>query len=167
MIWATVSSWSCFCWLYRASPSLAAKNIINLIFIFMIWWSPRVVSSLMLLEEGVSNDQGILLAKLLLAFVVLHFVIQSQTCLLLQVSLEFLLLHSNPLWWKGNIFGVLVLECLVDLHRAIQLHLLQHYWLGIDLDYCDIEWLALETKSGHSVIATLSGKQTHSEGQCR
>ena len=30
MIWATVSSWSCFCWLYRASPSLAAKNIINL-----------------------------------------------------------------------------------------------------------------------------------------
>ena len=29
MIWATVSSWSCFRWLYRASPSLAAKNIIN------------------------------------------------------------------------------------------------------------------------------------------
>ena len=27
MIWATVNSWSCFCWLYRASPSLAAKNI--------------------------------------------------------------------------------------------------------------------------------------------
>ena len=32
MIWATVSSWSCFCWLYRASPSLDAKNIINLDF---------------------------------------------------------------------------------------------------------------------------------------
>ena len=31
MIWATVGSWSCFCWLYRASPSLAAKNIINLV----------------------------------------------------------------------------------------------------------------------------------------
>jgi len=31
MIWATVSSWSCLCWLYRASPSLAAKNIINLL----------------------------------------------------------------------------------------------------------------------------------------
>ena len=29
MIWATVSSQSCFCWLYRASPSLATKNIIN------------------------------------------------------------------------------------------------------------------------------------------
>ena len=24
MIWTSVSSWSCFCWLYRASPSLAA-----------------------------------------------------------------------------------------------------------------------------------------------
>jgi len=31
MIWATVSSRSCFCWLYRASISLAANNIINLI----------------------------------------------------------------------------------------------------------------------------------------
>ena len=31
MIWATVSSRSCFCWLYRTSPSLAANNIINLI----------------------------------------------------------------------------------------------------------------------------------------
>ena len=30
MIWASVSSRSCFCWLCRASPSLAAKNIINL-----------------------------------------------------------------------------------------------------------------------------------------
>ena len=27
MIWATVSSWSCFCWPYRASPSSAEKNI--------------------------------------------------------------------------------------------------------------------------------------------
>ena len=35
MIWATVSSWSCFCWPYRASPPLAAKNIIN-----MIWCWP-------------------------------------------------------------------------------------------------------------------------------
>ena len=31
MIWATVSSRSCFCWLYRASPFSAAKNIINLV----------------------------------------------------------------------------------------------------------------------------------------
>ena len=37
MIWATVSSQSCFCWLYRVSPTLAAKNIINLISVLTIW----------------------------------------------------------------------------------------------------------------------------------
>ena len=64
MIWATVSSWSCFCWLYRASPSLAAKNIINLISVVTIWWCPCVESSLVLLDEGVCYDQCILLAEL-------------------------------------------------------------------------------------------------------
>ena len=44
----------------------------------------------MLLEEGV------LLAKLLV-FALLRFVLQSQIWLLLQVSLDFLLLHSSPL----------------------------------------------------------------------
>ena len=57
MIWATVSSWSCFCWLYRASPSLAAKNIISLILVLTIWWCLCVESSLVLLEEGVCYDQ--------------------------------------------------------------------------------------------------------------
>ena len=64
MIWATVSSQSCFCWLYRASPSLAAKNIINLISVLTIWLCPCVESSLVLLEEGVCYDQCVLLAKL-------------------------------------------------------------------------------------------------------
>ena len=40
---------------------------------------------------------------------------------------------------------MLVLEGLVGLHRTIQLQLLQHYGEHIDLDYCDIEWFALET----------------------
>ena len=64
MIWATVSSWSCFCWLYRASPSLAAKDIISLISVLTIWWCPCVESSPVLLEEGVCYDQCILLAEL-------------------------------------------------------------------------------------------------------
>ena len=59
MVWATVSSWSCFCWLYRASPSLAAKNIINLISVLTIWWCPYIESSLVLLEEGVCYNQCI------------------------------------------------------------------------------------------------------------
>ena len=31
---------------------------------------------------------------------------------------------------KGHLFWVLVLKGLVGLHRTVQLHLLQHYWLG-------------------------------------
>ena len=45
---------------------------------------------------------------------------------------------------------MLVLEGLVYLHRTVQLQLLQRYWLwrywDVDLDYCDIEWFALETE---------------------
>ena len=47
---------------------------------------------------------------------------------------------------KGHLFWVLVLKGLVGLYRTIQLQLLQHYWSGQDLDYCDIEWFALETE---------------------
>ena len=129
MIWATVSSRSCFCWLYVASPSLAAKNIINLISVLTIWWYPCVESSLVLLEDGVCYDQCVLLTKLL-AFALLHFVLQGWVCLLLQVSLDFLLLHSSPLYWKGHLFVVLVLEGLIGLHRNVQLQLLPRYWLG-------------------------------------
>ena len=60
MSWAIVSSWSCFCLLHRASPSVAAKNIINLVLILAIWWCPCVESSLVLLEEGVCYDQCVL-----------------------------------------------------------------------------------------------------------
>ena len=47
---------------------------------------------------------------------------------------------------------MLVLEDLVDLYRTGQLQLLQHQWLGIVLDFCDVEWFALETSRDHSVI---------------
>ena len=53
---------------------------------------------------------------------------------------------------------MLVLKGLVGLHRTIQLQLLQHYWWGIDLDYCDIEWFALETNRDHSVIFEIASK---------
>ena len=62
MVWATIRYLSCFCWLYRASSSLAAKNIINLNSVLAIWWCLCVESFLVLLEEGVCYDQCILLA---------------------------------------------------------------------------------------------------------
>ena len=48
----------------------------------------------MLLEEGVCYDQCVLLTKLL-AFALLHSVFQGQICLLLRVSLDFLLLEVS------------------------------------------------------------------------
>ena len=73
------------------------------------------------------------LGESLLVFALLHSAFQGQICLLLQVYLDFLLLHSSPLQWKGHLFWMLVLEGLVCLHRTIQLQLLQHYWLGYRL----------------------------------
>ena len=127
MIWATSCSWFHFCWLYRVSPSLAANNIINLIFVLTIWWCPWVESSLVLLEEGVCSDQYFLLAKAL-DFALLHFVFQGQTCLLLlQGSPDFWLFHSS-----FSFFGI-------------------SDW-NTDLDYSNIEWFALEMNRVHSVI---------------
>ena len=54
------------------------------------------------------------LEKTLSAFALLHSVLQGQTCLLLQVSLDFLLLHSSPQWWIEHLFLVLVLKGLAE-----------------------------------------------------
>ena len=59
---------------------------------------------------------------------------------------------------KGHIFGVLVLEGLVGLHKTVQLQLLQHHLLGYRLDYCNIEWFALERNRDHSVIFEIASK---------
>ena len=53
---------------------------------------------------------------------------------------------------------MLVLKGLVGLHRTVQLQLLQRYWLGIDLDYRDIEWFALEMNRDHSVVFEIASK---------
>ena len=151
MIWATVSSLSCFCWLYRDSPSLGAKNIINLISVDRLVMSMCRVFSCVV-GRGCFLWPVCSLGKLLLAFALLHSVLQYQICLLLQMFLNFLLLHSSPLWWKGHLFRVLVLKGLVGLHRTVQLQLFSITGRGLDLGYRDIEWFALDPNRDHSVI---------------
>ena len=51
-----------------------------------------------------------------------------------------------------------VLKGLVGLHRTVQLQLPQRYWLGLDLDYYDIEWFPLETNRDHSVVFEIASK---------
>ena len=130
MIWATVSSRSCFCWLYRASPSLDAKNIINLILVLTLWWCPYVESSLVLLEKGICYDQCVLLAKL--CWPLPCFILYSKAKFACY-SRYFLTLYfciPVPYNEKDIFFWVLALEGLVGLYRIIQLQLLQHYWSG-------------------------------------
>ena len=57
---------------------------------------------------------------------------------------------------KRASFLVLVLEGLEALHRTVQLLLLSGW--GIVLDYCDIEWFALETNRDHSVVFEIAPK---------
>ena len=53
---------------------------------------------------------------------------------------------------------MLVLKGLVGLHRTVQLQLPSVTGWGIDLDYCDIEWFALETNKDHSVVFEIASK---------
>ena len=47
---------------------------------------------------------------------------------------------------------MLVLKGLIGLHRTVQPSFFSITGWGIDLDYCDIEWFALETNRDHSVV---------------
>ena len=51
---------------------------------------------------------------------------------------------------------MLVLKGLVGLHRTIQLFSITGW--GIDLDYRDIEWFALQTNRDHSVVFEIASK---------
>ena len=59
---------------------------------------------------------------------------------------------------KDIFFGVLVLEGLVSLHQTNQFCFFGISGWGIDLDYCDSEWFALETNRGHSVFSEIASK---------
>ena len=53
---------------------------------------------------------------------------------------------------------MLVLKGLVGLYRTVQLSFFSVTGWGIDLDYCDIEWFALETNRDHSVVLEIVSK---------
>ena len=67
--------------------------------------------------------------KTLLAFALLHFVLQGQICLLSLARYLLTFAFQYPIM-KGTLFWVLVLEGLVDIHRTIQLQFLKQYCLG-------------------------------------
>ena len=53
---------------------------------------------------------------------------------------------------------MLVLEGLVGLHRTVNFSFFSITGWGIDLDYCDIQWFALEMNRDHSGILEIASK---------
>ena len=53
---------------------------------------------------------------------------------------------------------MLILEDLVGYHRTFNLSFFGISSWGIDLDYCDIEWFALEMNRDHSVMFEIASK---------
>ena len=53
---------------------------------------------------------------------------------------------------------MLALEDLVCVHRTINFNFFSITLQGIDLDYCDIEWFALETNRDNSVAFEIASK---------
>ena len=139
MILATVSSWSCFCWLYRASPSLAAKNIINLISVLIIWWCPCGVFSCVV-GRGCLLWSVCSLGKILLPFFPASFCIPRPN-LPVTPGISWLpnFAFHSPIMKRTSFLGGSSRRSL-GLHRTVQLQLLQHYWSGHRLGllwYCN------------------------------
>ena len=129
MIWAKVSSWSCFCWLNRASSSLAAKNIMKLISVLTILWCSCVASSLVLLEDGVSMTSTFSW-QISVSLCPASFC-TPRTNLSVTPGISWLSIFAfQPPIMKKSFLRVLVLEGFVGLYRTIHLRLLQHYWSG-------------------------------------
>ena len=97
------------------------------------------------------------LGKTLLAFDLLHFILQGQICLLLQVFLDPTFAFQSPIMKRTSLLDVSSgRSC-----RSSQNHstsAFQHYWSDIDLDYCDTEWFGLEMNRNHSVIFEIASR---------
>ena len=129
MIWATVSSWSCFYWLYRASPSLATKNIINLILVLTIWWCP-CVSLLLCCWKGVFAMTSAFSWQNSISHCPASFCIPRPNLPVIP-GIYWLptFAFQSPIKKRTTFWGVSSKRSCRS-RRTIQLQLLQHYWLG-------------------------------------
>ena len=91
----------------------------------------------------------------------LHFVLQGQICLLLQVSLDFYFCVPVPCNEEDIFFWELFLVGLVGPHRTVQLRLLQHYRLGHRLGLISIYALdyysAFKKESNAATCSNMDG----------
>ena len=155
MIWATVSSQSYFCWLYRASPFLAPNNITNLILVLTIWWCVdvfmcRVFSCVV--GRGCflwpERSLGKILIKILPCTPWPNLPVTPGISWLPTFAFQ------SPIMKRTSF--VCVLKGLVGLHRTIQLQLLQHYCLGHRLGL-PWYWMVCLGNSQRSLLLNIMG----------
>ena len=164
MIWTTVSSWSCFCLLYRASLFFFfAKNIINLIFVLIIWWCPCVESSLVLLEVAVGYDQCILLTNSISLCPASFCTPRSYLPVNPGISWLVTFAFQSPIMkWTSFLDVSSRRSCRSSWNcsTSVSSTLLFKAQTWIDLDYCDIEWFASEMNRDHAVVFDIASKYT-------
>ena len=88
----------------------------------------------------------------------LRSVLQGQTCLLLQEALDFLLFIPVPYDEKDTFFWYSFKKVLQVFIEPFNFSFFSITGGGIDLDYRDIEWFALETNRDHSVVFEIAPK---------
>ena len=142
--------------MYRASPSSAAKNIINLISALTIWWCPCIESSLVLLERvhamtsmfSWKNSVSLCPASCC----------TPRPNLLVTPGISWLPASEfqSPMIKRTPYFGVSSGKC----YRSSQINLsfFNICGWGVDLDYCDLKWFALKTNRGQSIVFEIAPK---------
>ena len=122
MIWATVSSWSCFCSLYRVGYKKYNQSyfgndhlVISIYSLFLCCWNRLfATTSVFSWQNSISLCPA-------------SFCTPRPN---LPITPGVSWLPTFAFQWKGYLFWMLVSKDPVGLLRTIQLQLLQHYWLG-------------------------------------
>ena len=157
MIWAAVSSQSCFCWLYRASPSLTAKNITNLILVLTIWCCPYVESSLGCWKRVFAMTSVFSWQNSISLCPASFCTLRSNLPITPGISWLLTFVFQSPMMKRRSHLYVCVSSrrsCRSSQSHSTSASSGLSGW-DIDLDYCDIKWFALEMNRDHSVILRL------------
>jgi len=153
-----VSSRSYFYWLYRVSLSLAAKNIINLILVLTVWWCSCVESSLGLLKKGVCYTRVFSWQNCLSLCPASFCTPRPNLTIILCIFWLLPLAFQSPVMKRTYLFGISSRRhCRSSYNWSISASLAISSW-GIDLNYWDVEWFALETNWDHSLVFDIVSK---------
>ena len=138
IIWATVRSVSCFCWLYRASPFFACNRHNK----FQFGIDHLVISIFGVVGKG--YDQHVLLINSVSFCPASICTPRPNLLLILDISWLPTFAFQSPVIQRISLM-ILVLEDVVSLYTTCQFNFLVISGWGTGLDCCDIEWFALET----------------------